>query len=526
MSDSDIKIDTEVETENDAIDDKILLLNNNKIKSSGRKNDKLKNAVIFILSCLVVLSIYCISLRSENNSQLIKSGKYNSGEMHELDEIYELNGNNIFNNSTAEKPPVQGFEFVDPENPKGPITVDLKRDDGTKIDYTKLINPEDDSFYYKYDEFDKLDYKILDLEEYLCELGTGSPPEAYKGYEISCPSHYTITIDNVFYGRHANDTKHCNTYYEGNSVEEEMLTTKKECGDSQIRNVKELCDGKVTCFVRPGGSHFTDSCPGKFKYLHVNYHCVKDKKLKKERISIVMFSNIVKVNSIYENAISSFYQYSQIHGYEFQFNHYRYDTERQVFFMKLNSVLEKIMVGLKMKKYDWVFWVDSDVILANPNIKLEAFLPNEKMNNIHLIAANDVNGFNAGVFLIRVHPWSLNFSMRAMSYSYYNNKLGQGLKYADQSSMNNVLIEGEESDHYVIVPQTWFNSYIGLNTKGEFLLHLAGHVKKDEEAKEFREHISQDKEWYKKSSAKMRKEVLEYYDLPKEKQNKISHEFS
>jgi len=146
------------------------------------------------------------------------------------------------------------------------------------------------------------------------------------------------------------------------------------------------------------------------------------------------------------------------------------------------------------------------------------------MNNIHLIAADDINGFNAGVFLIRVHPWSLNFLMRAMSYSYFNNQLGQGLKYADQSSMNNVLVEGEESDHYVIVPQTWFNSYDGLNTKGEFLIHLAGHIDKDKEAQIFREYISNDKEWYKRSSAKMRKEVLKYYDLPKEKQHKISLE--
>jgi len=67
-----------------------------------------------------------------------------------------------------------------------------------------------------------------------------------------------------------------------------------------------------------------------------------------------MFSNVIKVNSIYENAISAFYQYSQIHGYDYQLYRYRYDTERQVTFMKLNAIIEKIMIGLKMKKYDWV----------------------------------------------------------------------------------------------------------------------------------------------------------------------------
>jgi len=90
--------------------------------------------------------------------------------------------------------------------------------------------------------------------------------------------------------------------------------------------------------------------------------------------------------------------------------------------------------------------------------------------------------------------------------------------------MNNVLIESDESDHYIIVPQSWFNSYIGLNTKGELLLHLAGHVNKDDEAKTFRNHILNDKEWYGRSNAEMREEVLKYYDLPKEKQHHIDIE--
>jgi len=168
-------------------------------------------------------------------------------------------------------------------------------------------------------------------------------------------------------------------------------------------------------------------------------------------------------------------------------------------------------------------WVDSDVILANPNIRLEAFLPNENMSNIHFIGSDDVNGLNAGVFLIRVHPWSLNFIMRGMSYSYFHKN--KGLKYADQSSLNNVLTESKEDDtHYIIVPQSWFNSYIGLNKNGDFLLHLAGHVHKDSEAKTFRDHISNDETWYGKTSKEMREEVLKYYALPKEKQHKINVE--
>jgi len=67
-----------------------------------------------------------------------------------------------------------------------------------------------------------------------------------------------------------------------------------------------------------------------------------------------MFSNKINSNSIDENAINEFYQYSKIHGYDFQLYSNRYDTERRVNFMKLYSILEKMIEGLKEKKYDWI----------------------------------------------------------------------------------------------------------------------------------------------------------------------------
>ncbi|ORX61135.1 hypothetical protein BCR36DRAFT_273708 [Piromyces finnis] len=425
-------------------------------------------------------------------------------------------------NTTLKIPLPEGFVFVDQKEEKGPITVDREKDDKTKLNIYSYTKKSDDSFYYDNKKFETLEDVKKEKDVYFCELPTNRPPEGYKGYDIVCPTYYSIKVNKVFYGRHANDTKHCNIRYGGEQAKLEDLLVNEECVSEPIEYVKGICEGKDYCTLRPGGSHFTDSCPSKHKYLQVKYECVKKQEIKKEKISIVMFSNIIKVNSIYENAISEFYQYASIHGYVFQFNSFKYDTERQVFFMKLNSILEKMITGLKEKNIDWIFWVDSDVILANPNIRLEAFLPGEGMNKIHLIAADDLNGLNAGTFLIRVHPWSLNFLMRAMSYSYYHSE--KGLKYADQSSMNNVLVESKEDDHYIVVPQNWFNSYIGLNKDGDFLLHLAGHVNKDTEAKTFRDHICSNKKWYSKSNEEMREEVLKYYSLPKEEQHKIKAE--
>jgi len=491
-------------------DDEVLLLDNQKVKK--RSNYEIvKNVTIVMISAIsLVIATLFVSSKLSN--------EYGNGQC-------SSNAMNITNSTIEIKNDLPyGFVFLDENDDHSPLTVDREKDDGTKLNLYDFIHPEDLSFYYDEEKFESLKEVInIKNSNYFCEYGTGAPPEAYEGYEITCPAHYTIALDMVFYGRHKGDKKHCTKYYEGNDVEDEYITVDEECGNEPIDTVKEICEGRTYCSLRPGGSHFADSCQGKFKYLHVDYHCIKDKKLKKERISIVMYSNVIKPNSIYENAISSFYQYSKIHGYDFEYNHYRYDTERQIFFMKLNSVLEKIIIGLKEKKYDWIFWADSDVILANPNIRIEAFLPNDKMSNVHFIGSDDVNGLNAGVFLIRVHPWSLNLIMRAMSYSYFNKK--KGLKYADQSSLNNVLTESIEDDsHFIIVPQNWFNSYIGLNKDGDFLLHLAGHVNKDDEAKIFRYHISSDEKWYTKTSKEMREEVLEYYALPKNKQHKIKVE--
>jgi len=69
---------------------------------------------------------------------------------------------------------------------------------------------------------------------------------------------------------------------------------------------------------------------------------------------INMFSNSVGVNSVYENAISEFYQYAKYHGYEFVINRNRYDSEREIFYMKINTIIENLIKCLQEKSHDWI----------------------------------------------------------------------------------------------------------------------------------------------------------------------------
>ncbi|ORX42330.1 hypothetical protein BCR36DRAFT_463805 [Piromyces finnis] len=194
--------------------------------------------------------------------------------------------------------------------------------------------------------------------------------------------------------------------------------------------------------------------------------------------------------------------------------------------MKLQSIIDKMIEGLKYKKYDWIVWVDSDVIILNPNYKIETFLPDKKMSKIHLIAAYDYLGrkdyccgLNAGVLFFRVHEWSLSLLMRAISYPYFHKK--ELIQFDDQTSLNNVLIETNEEEHYIITPPEWFNSQQAI--KGNFLNHIMGGNLnyKNRKLNKFIEDSNNDDEWYAKTNEKMRKEVLEYYHKSKNEQIKI-----
>jgi len=397
---------------------------------------------------------------------------------------------------------------------KGPITIDIEKNDGTKINlYEKMVNRTDDnleSFYIDYNSFEEANSNIETIEKYFCEkVGIK------KGYQIECPDYNHLIIHYGFYGRHTRDRKHCAIDKDGKSYPDETLVSNfnkyGDCGNDVSKDLKESCNGEVNCNLRASNTNYGNTCTGIHKYLHVKYHCEKDKEIKIPKFAIVMFANIIKPNTVYEHSVSEFYQYADIHGYSFILNTKRYDNERNFFYMKLHSITEAITHGLKTKEFDWILWTDSDVVLANPNIKLEAFIP--KDNNIHFIATTDHHGLNAGVFLIRVCSWSLNFLMRAITYQYYFNE--DVLEFSDQSALNNVLVKFNEEDHYVIVPSKWFNKYPN-NIKTNdfnFIIHFAGKKNKDELSSQIRNEIYSDPKWGTGMTNKQLREiVLKYYE--------------
>lgn len=117
----------------------------------------------------------------------------------------------------------------------------------------------------------------------------------------------------------------------------------------------------------------------------------------------------------------------------------------------------------------------------------------EKYENISLIVNEDVNGFNAGVFLFRVDAWALSFFNAVLAYKYY--RPDDHLSFWEQTAMAVIMREPQFVHRIALVPWYWFNAYPveGGSTvdykqgttpddlldfrarKGDFIAHFAGH---------------------------------------------------
>ena len=55
------------------------------------------------------------------------------------------------------------------------------------------------------------------------------------------------------------------------------------------------------------------------------------------------------------------------------------------------------------------------MILLNPRMPLEIFLPPEEFDHIHFLGTHDEEGLNCGVFFIRVHEWSVQMLLDVLA---------------------------------------------------------------------------------------------------------------
>lgn len=135
--------------------------------------------------------------------------------------------------------------------------------------------------------------------------------------------------------------------------------------------------------------------------------------------------------------------------------------------------------------HDWLVYLDSDTLITNHTIKIESIID----DNYNFIAANDVHGFNSGVFFIKgKNEWSRKF----LEYTWniqpndqvYHDWPCHNATQGEQRALKAAIRDNPESDKKVkLVSQKLFNCYLynlynrpetteGNWQKGDFILHL------------------------------------------------------
>lgn len=69
----------------------------------------------------------------------------------------------------------------------------------------------------------------------------------------------------------------------------------------------------------------------------------------------------------------------------------------------------------------------------------------------------DPHGLNNGLFFIKVHPWSVELLSAVIAYPTFRPETG--LKFRDQTALEEVLKENPFRKKFAILPQRWINAY-------------------------------------------------------------------
>eukprot|EP00833_Pecoramyces_ruminatium_P014159 jgi/Orpsp1_1/1188191/evm.model.d7180000063102.1 len=293
---------TNIEQDNRDNNETALLLNENFSNSQYRRNDNNNGFILdfllkrkYLIYSVLILGIFTTIYSTAsfliadssttaveedqqaiqlNNLNFINNIKINeASRTHKVDEkeaaktnkVEEITENNkptknyteaekkkkIFNDDIFKTYKYFNFYFVDGN--KGPITLDLNYDDGTKADLSsRMINNNTDNFVvYDIDEkeFNKLPDKKPSYESLFCEIPQTAAPESIFGYKIECPLYYVLKIEDSFYGLHNQDDNLCSVgRYVGKDKyenKEEMKIKKRETSKEKETKKKKQTKTKT-----------------------------------------------------------------------------------------------------------------------------------------------------------------------------------------------------------------------------------------------------------------------------------------
>lgn len=159
--------------------------------------------------------------------------------------------------------------------------------------------------------------------------------------------------------------------------------------------------------------------------------------------------------SMYNVAYEELAQLTHVQNKVLYAKKYNYElyTKTSNFSTTYNINFEKVFIILEAFKsnpdLEWCFWLDCDAVVTNFNVKIEDHVD----NNYHFVISSDVNGLNAGSFLVRNSPRGVAYLEEIGSNAYnYAHTLWQEQQYI-------VDTYEQHKDIIKVVPQKNINSY-------------------------------------------------------------------
>lgn len=123
----------------------------------------------------------------------------------------------------------------------------------------------------------------------------------------------------------------------------------------------------------------------------------------------------------------------------------------------------------------WNSWFDADTIILNPAVPWTVFFPPPDFDDIHILATQDQNHFNAGMVIFRVHEWTVQALSEALALRQLRPEVQ--FDFFDQGALRWVIERQGYEEHVIYQPHNWWNSF-GLEGKpyatDAFMLHFAG----------------------------------------------------
>jgi lipopolysaccharide biosynthesis glycosyltransferase len=163
----------------------------------------------------------------------------------------------------------------------------------------------------------------------------------------------------------------------------------------------------------------------------------------------------------------SLVEYCEKHGYDLCEANDLFDESRPAMWSKI-LILEKFI-----SKYDYIIWVDADIIIMNPSWTLEYFISGFMKDKDMMLDIDSGNQINTGMWFIKNTLFSkrilsLIYNLEAIAGNYHEQGVLNELYYRNTLCLKQKCMIIKESE------QRLFNSTMYIHHMGDFNIHFMG----------------------------------------------------